>query len=235
VKTVSCESCSQREGGALCSVPPEAWVDWQSFGVTSIYKPRQVVFSEGNPSRGLYLVCRGSVKLYHSDRSGRDHALEIVGPAAVLGELGVHGDRPLSISAQTLTAAQISFLPRAELLSFLRHYPETALAIIDALSRELSKARRGVRDLALRGAESRLAALLVRLAGGDPTSAGIEIPYRRREIAEMIGVSTETAIRLLGKLREKGIIGIHRREITFLDFARLARIGELDGDQSEDG
>lgn len=233
MRRISCENCSARSLGSICNVPPEAREDLQALGVTSTYKARQVIFSEGNPSMGLYLVCHGTVKLFHSDRFGRDHILEIVGPSAVLGELDTQGQRPLSVSAETLTEGQLCFLPRNALTAFLRRYPDTALSIIDALSRELSKARRGVRDLALRGAESRLASLLVQLASQDGAeiSERVEIPYGRREMAELVGVSTETAIRLLGKLRDKGILGIDRRQVTLLDRPRLVRIAECNVDE----
>lgn len=224
-----------RGQGVICDLPLDALGDFRAAGSTSIYKPRQVVFSEGSPPTGLYLVCHGAVKLYHSDRFGREHILEVASPGAVLGELSLEDSPRLSVSAETLMEAQLCFLPRDRLVAFVQKHPMTGVRLIAALSGELAAARRKVRDLALKGAESRLAGLLVRLARASSEIASEEQPgkhlqlrYTRRELAEMIGVSTETAIRLLGKLKLKRAITVDRRDVTITDFDKLTKLAHYD-------
>jgi CRP-like cAMP-binding protein len=226
MRRITCDGCPVRAQGAICAVPAEAQEDFRRVAQATVYKVHQVVFAEGNPCSGLYLVCHGAVKLYHSDRFGREHILEIAGPGAVLGEFALDSAQPLSISAETLTEAQLSYLPRERLEWFVQQYPATAIRLIDALGRELARARRKVRDLALKGAEARLAALLLQLTAAPPkaSTSRPQLHYRRRELAEMIGVSTETAIRLLTKLRTRGVISIDRRDIAITDPIRLKRI-----------
>lgn len=220
-----------RGQGMICELPTDALADFQRAGVVAVYKPRQVVFSEGTPAMGLYIVCQGAVKLYHSDRFGREHILEVAGPGAVLGELSLDDNQTISVSAETLVDAQLCFLARERLVTFLQKHPAMGVRVVIALSNELAAARRKVRDLALKGAESRLAGLLVQLAraNGDPTS-GQRVPlhYTRREVAEMIGVSTETAIRLFGKLKQRHAISTDRREITITDLEKLTKLAQYD-------
>ncbi len=217
--------------GVVCDLPLETLPDFQAAGSSSIYRPHQVVFSEGNPASGLYLLCHGAVKLFHSDRFSREHILEVAGPGAVLGELSLDDSPHLSVSAETLTEAQINFIPRDRLVKFLQTHPMMGVKLIAALSTELAGARRKVRDLALKGAESRLAGLLVQLAraSGEATSGHqLQLSYTRRELAEMIGVSTETAIRLLGKLKQRHAISVDRRDITITDFDKLTKLAHYD-------
>lgn len=229
MRRIQCESCPVRDSGALCDLPPEARDDFRAIGQVRMYKPRQVIFSEGNPSDGLYLVCHGDVKLYHSDRFGRDHILEVAGPGAVLGEFMSTDSEAMSVSAEALTEAQMSFLPHDSIAAFVQKYPASAIRLIEALSRELSAARRKARDLALKSGESRLATLLLQLCRGTNGDAtAVALPYRRQEIAEMIGVSTETAIRLLAKLKAKGAIQTDRRSLRIADLERLTRIAQQD-------
>jgi CRP-like cAMP-binding protein len=216
-----------REG----ELPLEAEEMFAAVASRAVYRVRQRVFHEGSPCAGLYLVCSGAVRLYHSDRLGREHVLGVAGPGAVLGEFAIDPTAPLSISAEALTHTELAFLPRQRLASLLRRHPDSAVWLIDALSRELRRARTRVRDIALRGGEARLAALLLSLVESGNASAGerrIPLRYRRREIAEMIGVSTETAIRLLAKLHSKGVISVRRRDIAVVDPIELARIAEQD-------
>ncbi|MFQ5665243.1 MAG: Crp/Fnr family transcriptional regulator [Candidatus Binatia bacterium] len=212
-------------------MPPDAFDAFRAASATALYRPRQVAFSEGNPAAGLYLLCSGLVKLYHSDRFGRDNILEIAGPGAVLGEIPVNTHRALSVSAEAITECQLCLLPRERLVPFLRSYPLVAVRLVSALSRELGAARRKVRDLALKGAESRLAGLLVDLArgsGGLSTGRCLPMRYTRRELGEMIGVSTETAIRLLAKLKEKRAIRIERRAVVICDVEKLTQVANYD-------
>lgn len=227
MKKIACSECVHHAPGGICDWPPEAMEDFRNTGSTILYKPRQVIFSEGGPCQGLYILCAGMVKLYHSDRFGRDHILEVAAPGALLGELPAEEGQTLSISAEALTEAQLSYLPRERLTRFIQKHPDTAMRMIGALSVELAAARRKARDLALKGAESRMAGLLLRLAsadGGMTRGQRLRLPYTRQEMAEMIGVSTETAIRLLTRLREKSVIDATNRELVIRDVDRLQRI-----------
>jgi CRP/FNR family transcriptional regulator len=220
-----------RGQGVICDLPHEALDDFRAASTTAVYKPRQVIFNEGTVPVGLYLVCHGAVKLYHSDRFGRDHILEVAGPGAVVGELPLDGDQRLSISAEAVTESQLCFLPRERLGQFLHKYPMISMRVIAGLSSELALARRKVRDLALKGAESRLAALLMqfaRAAGELAPDKRLQLRYKRRELAEMIGVSTETAIRLLGRLQKKRAIRVDRRDVVITDVDRLTQVANYD-------
>lgn len=231
MRKIQCDMCPVRGNGNLCDLPPDALEDFRAASTIALYKPRQVVFSEGNPAAGLYLICHGSVKLYHSDRFGREHTLEVAGPGAVLGELPMDTNKALSVSAEAVTDSQLGFLSRERLTQFLQRYPESGVRLIGALSNELAAARRKVRDLALKGAESRLADLLLQLAraSGDlAPGQRLHLGYTRRELADMIGVSTETAIRLLAKLKKKRIVRIERRDVVIADVDRLTQVASYD-------
>ena len=231
MRKIQCDSCPVRGHGAICEMPVQELDNFRAASMTALYKPRQVVFSEGNPAAGLYLICHGSVKLYHSDRFGREHILEVAHPGAVLGELPMDTNQVLSVSAEAVTDSQLSFLPRERLTQFLQKYPDTGIRLIGALSNELAAARRKVRDLALKGAESRLADLLLQLArgnGGLASGCRLRLGYTRRELADMIGVSTETAIRLLAKLKKKRIVRIERRDVVIADVDRLTQVANYD-------
>jgi len=231
MRRIPCEACPTRSENPVCGLPAEVLSDFRTAGTTVLYRPRQVIFAEGMPSSALYLLCHGVVKLYHSDRFGRDHILEIAEPGALLGELSLDDGDVTSVSAEAITEAQVSCLPRQRISDFVERHPETGIRFLAALSRELAVARRKVRELALKGGESRLAGLLLQLAraGGDVTSGRhLHLRYTRRELAEMIGVSTETAIRLLAGLKRKGAIAADKRDVVIADVDRLTRIAQHD-------
>ena len=224
VRRVVCENCSVRHGG-FCDLPTAVFEELKSITSRIVYRPRQVVFSEGMPCTGLYLVCHGNLKLYNSDRFAHDHIVDLVGPGSMVGEFTSEGESRHSVSAEALNEVQLAYLPRERLSHFLKAHPGSALRLIELLSLELANARRKVRDLALKKAESRMAALLIELSanGGAP-----RLRWRRRDLAEMIGVSTETAIRLLAKLKRRGAIRPEGREVVVCDVPLLTRLAHHD-------
>jgi CRP-like cAMP-binding protein len=214
----------------MADLPVDHLRDLESCKITGLYRPRQVVFHEGTPASGLWILCHGTVKLYQSDRFGRDFIIDVVTPGALLGEFTLDEGAPYSASAEALTEAQLSFLPRERLARLLQRHPQTAVRLVAALSEALAATRRKAGGLALKRAEARLADLLLRLAGeAGPGRTGdrprrVRLTYSRRELAEMIGVSTETAIRLLSKLKRNHVVGGSEREIVILDLERLTRL-----------
>jgi CRP-like cAMP-binding protein len=65
-----------------------------------------------------------------------------------------------------------------------------------------------IQILATPSAEQRIAAALLRLAGEDIGNGAIEIAYRRKDIAEMTGLSLETTIRAVRRLARKNCLTI---------------------------
>lgn len=228
MRKILCEACPIRHISIIADLPDDRLAAFRAFATTAIYKSRQVIFHEGAPASGLHVVCNGAVKLYQSDRFGRDHIVSVAGPGDILGELPVDL-APHSVSAEALTDSQLCYLPREGLLPFIQDHPLVGVRLIAALSAALSVTRRKVRTLALKSAESRLAELLVRLAGNGKERSRFTLRYSRRELAEMIGVSTETVIRLLARLKKKRVISTSHRELIIADADTLGRIASDDG------
>jgi CRP-like cAMP-binding protein len=227
MRRIPCEQCTIRSLTCMADLSVDGLRDLETCKVSGLYKPRQVLFHEGTPASGLWILCHGTVKLYQSDRFGRDFIVEVATAGALLGELALDDGELYSASAEALTEAQLAFLPRERLVRFVQRHPQTAVRLVAALSRALAATRRKAGELALKRADARLADLLLRLAGDPADGRGsqhIRLVYSRRELAEMIGVSTETAIRLLGKLKRNRLISITERDIVITDLTRLSRL-----------
>jgi len=233
MRKIDCEHCGIRTQSIIRDIPPEQIEGFHGCGVTALYKHRQVIFHEGTPASGLYILCYGAVKLYQSDRFGHDHILDVAVPGDVLGELPLDPNECYSVSAEALTDSQLCYLPRERLVRFIQEHPMTGVRLVEAFSKAVSTARKKVRALALKRAENRLAELLVQLAkaAGEPTNNGgtrLKLAYSRRELAEMIGVSPETAIRLIGRLKDKRAITTKHRELIITDPEKLSRLANHD-------
>ena len=233
MRRIECEQCGIRGRGVIRDLPLAELDAFRACGAAAIYKQRQVIFHEGTPANGLYILCHGAVKLYQSDRFGHDHILDIAVPGDVLGELPLDPNECYSVSAEAIADSQLCYLPRDRLVGFIQEHPMIGVRLIEALSKAVSTARKRVRALALKRAENRLAELLIQLANaaGESMSNGstrLKLSYSRRELAEMIGVSPETVIRLLGRLKQKRAISTRHRELVITDAEKLMRLANHD-------
>jgi CRP/FNR family transcriptional regulator len=230
MRRIACEQCAVRQLTCFADLTSEGFGEFQACRVSGLYKPRQVVFHESTPAAGLYVVCQGIVKLYRSDRFGRDFIIDVATPGTIIGELPLDHAETYSASAEALTDAQLAFLPRDRLVRFVERHPDVAVRLIATLSKALAGARRKAGELALKRADARLADLLLRLAeesrrtGATTDPTRVRLVYSRRELAEMIGVSTETAIRLLAKLKRGRMIATEGGDIVIADAERLGRL-----------
>ena len=60
----------------------------------------------------------------------------------------------------------------------------------------------------------------------DNTRVKLNLSLSRLEIAELLGITQETAIRLLKSFKDEGIIEIKRKEIIIKSPAKLEALGE---------
>jgi CRP-like cAMP-binding protein len=238
MRRITCDQCAIRDVSCIQDVPDDRLEEFDACGVTGLYRARQVVFHEGMPAEGLFVLCQGAVKLYQSDRFGREHILGVAGPGDILGELRLEPGATYSASAEAITDTQLRYLRGDRLIIFVQKHPMTGIRLIAALSKALAASHAKAADLALNRAEVRLAKLLVELArtSGQARDGAthVALDYSRRDLAEMIGVSTETAIRLLGRLKTKKLVSARLRDLVITDLERLTRLA-YHGSSAPDG
>lgn len=180
----------------------------------------ELVFYEGLPAHGLYVLCAGKIKVAKRVKGGRSQVLKLLAPGEILGEKTLFDQETYTCYAKALEPSRLMFIARADFLGFLRRYPDVALRLIEKLSRELKAFGDKLVEISAYSAKERMARVLLELARafGVETSAGLDIGVElpRSEIAEMAGVTTETAVRILSEFKERGILTLPGRRIIIL-------------------
>ncbi len=217
----SCFGCVSREDGLFCQLPHPVLSTLNSLRQTSIYPKGVLLFVEGQPTRGLYVMCSGEAKLYVNSAEGQSLTLRVVERGEVLGLSSLIADIPSPVSAETLSASQVSFIPRLEFLQFMRSSPDVALRVAKHLSMELNRAWQQTRLLALApDTHAKLTQFLFEWAEkhGQSTEDGLRIALHmtHEEIARNIGASRESVTRILGDWKHRGLIRVSGGTITIL-------------------
>jgi CRP/FNR family transcriptional regulator len=184
-----------------------------------------LVYSEGDPAAGMYLVLSGRVKLVVSSADGKSLILRILGPGEVFGLSSAFLDRPEETTAEALERATVSLVRRADLFRLMSKHGDLALKLAHELSMEYASLCEEMATLGLqRSAMSRLAKLIVGWTEGKDVGRGavqMKCAHTHEVMAQMIGTSRETVTRLLHQLRHQQVAVIKDEMITIHNFAAL--------------
>ncbi len=183
------------------------------------YGAGEIIYQEGAPAFGFYLVFEGRVKIVKRTLGGKKQILKIVGPGESIGETTLF-DKGVHIAyAKTLVPTEVGFIERGDFFEFLERHPAVVFRMFEKLSEELKAFQCKLAERSYSGSKERLARIILELG-----ESGIELS--RTELAEMAGVSSKTAIRTLGELEDRGVIAVNDRAITVLDPESLQKMAE---------
>ncbi len=193
-----------------------------NLAIERSFMPNEFIFWDGDVPEWFYVVAEGKVKVLKHSSLGKEFIIAFFGPGEMFGEVAVFENRPYPASAQTVAETKVVGIKRADFLSFLTNRPQVALKIINVLAGRLRDAQSRLRDLAGERVEQRLANVLLMLSA----KLGSTLPFTRQEIAEMVGTTTETAIRVMSNLKDRGIIRSARGKVLILDEEKLRLLSE---------
>jgi CRP/FNR family transcriptional regulator len=209
----NCSECKVREQRLFCNMSPATTSGLEAIKFTAVYPKGSVLFVEGEEPRGLFILCRGRVKLTTSSTEGKTLIVKIAEPGEVLGVSATMLGRPYEVSAETLEPAQVNFIRRDNFMTFLQTYPEACMHTAQQLSEKYHAAQREIRSLGLsQTTGEKLARLLLDWCDrtGEATAKGhrLTVLLTHEEIGQMIGTTRETVTRLLSDMKRKKIIDV---------------------------
>ncbi|MDP3879426.1 MAG: Crp/Fnr family transcriptional regulator [Dehalococcoidales bacterium] len=186
------------------------------------FMSNKFIFWEGDEARWFYILTEGQVKVIKHSSSGKEFVIAFFGPGEMFGEVAVFEDKPYPASSQAVTKTRVLEIKKDDFLSFLANHPRVALKIINVLGGRLRDAQNRLRDLASERVEQRLAGILLMLS----SKLGTTLPFTRQDIANMAGTTTETTIRVMTNLKNRGIIRSSRGQIVITNQEKLKLLSE---------
>jgi CRP/FNR family transcriptional regulator, cyclic AMP receptor protein len=143
----SCLTCDFRPDRLFCDMPAESLKAFDEIKTLASLPRGTVLFSEGRPVRGIYILCDGRAKLSICSDVAKRLTLRVAGPGEVLGLGAAMTNTPYEITAELVDNSQVAFIRRKDLLKFLREHPETCLQIVRMLSQDVHGAYERVRTI----------------------------------------------------------------------------------------
>lgn len=188
------------------------------------FVPDEMIFLEGEPSTGLWIVENGRVKAYKLSPDGQEYILRFFGPGDTFNDLAALDNAPNAASTIAVTDVSTWVIPTAVFTAALKKDHELSLAVLQGLVSRVRHLVGQVEDLALRPVTARLARFLLEQVE-DPTLAHPAIT--RALIANHLATTPESISRSLRILEKAGAIRFDRHRIIIAQPETLRKLTNL--------
>jgi CRP-like cAMP-binding protein len=185
------------------------------------------ILNAGSPVSHIIYLRSGLVKEYLIKPDSKEQILQIVMPHSYLGLTSLFGDNINHFSYSALTDLRVCYIDIDVFTQLVKRNGNFAFEILTSVGREnLNNFRRFIAQSNKR-TYGRIADMLIYFSKVVFSSSRFQIPLSRREIADMVGTSRESAGRVLSKFNSEGLVRISGKKVVINDLKKLEKISKF--------
>ncbi len=188
------------------------------------FRKGEVIFSEGDPAPGIFIVVEGLVRIYKLAATGKEHVLHLAGPGMTFAEVAVFGGSPCPATAEAVEDTACVLLPAEPLGGALQEDHWLCLQILSSMAMWVRSLVSLLEGIVLRDAVGRVAGYLLQVQSQQGTN--IALPGLKKHIASHLNLTSETLSRTLRQLRDDKLIAETQHGLVIEDVKGLQRIAE---------
>jgi CRP/FNR family transcriptional regulator len=202
----------------------------RQIAVEKQYTKGQTLFSEGDETRGLFVVIEGRIKIYKVSSEGKEQILHIIEAGQSFGEVTVFTGQQLPANAQALVKSRLLLFPRSAFVGLVTANPSLALNLLAIMSKKLRQFAAQIENLSLKEIPARLASYLVYLAEEQGSKDAVTLNVSKGQLASLLGTIPETLSRIFAKLSGQDLIRVEGPKIMLLDRQGIEDLAEYGKD-----
>ena len=214
----------------LSGLPRPVLAALDAISSSAIFPKEAILFVEAQEARGVFVLCKGRVKLSTNSADGKGIIVRVAEPGEIVGLPGAISGKAYEVTAEALDPVQANFIPRDAFLPFLREYGEAALRVAEILSAIYHSTLLEVRYLGFSGSTAeKLARFLLDLPATLAQNNGhvrATLTLTHKEIGEMIGASRETVTRLFAHFKRERMVEVHGSTLLITNRSNLQKLLE---------
>jgi CRP/FNR family transcriptional regulator len=189
---------------------------------------KEILFSDGEETRGFYVILSGRVKLFKVSPEGKEQILHIVSAPDAFAEAALFLEGTYPAFAEAMTDCQLLYFPKRDFIQLIEKNPQLSINMIVTLSHYLKRFASLIEELSLKEVSSRVAKYIIDLSmksskeGKSPKE--VELDLSKTQLALKLGTISETLSRTLAKMRAKRIIDVKKNKIIILNREALEEL-----------
>jgi CRP/FNR family transcriptional regulator len=188
----------------------------------------EMLFWEGEPCAGVFLIIQGSVKIFRTSPGGREVMLAIETAPSTVAELPLFDGGPYPASVRTLEPVVALFINKSDFQHVCRQCPDVALKVLAVVGGRLRHLVGLVEAMTFGSVTQRLAHLLLD-ASKEAGAESFELTVTHQELASRLGTVREVVSRNLARFRADGLIRIQGHQVQIVNRAALQQEAEPPG------
>jgi len=204
-----CGACPVRSLTVCAALDPEELRRLADIVQTVRVEANQTIFAEGDTADALYNVTSGTVKLYKLLPDGRR---QITGFLVTGDFLGLAVNEHYAYTAETVTSCSVCRFPRRKIDALMDEFPKMQRRLFSMASNELAAAQDQMLLLGRKTAKEKICSFLLmlsqRAARRGHKENPVYVPMSRADIADYLGLTTETVSRTFTQLKTGGAISL---------------------------
>ncbi len=228
-----CRDCPARIGGLCAQIAPEELDALRRIAHRRTIPAGQVIFADNEEPAFFAHILSGTVKLTKSLADGRQQIVGILFPPDFLGRAR---GKTNGCYAEAASEIVLCCYPAEAFRSLLARHPGLERRLYEKALDELDDAREWMVLLGRKTAREKVASFLYMLArrarktaATDGEGVCFDLPLRRLDIADYLGLTIETVSRQITRLKSDGLILTgEERDMRAPDMAALARAAGQD-------
>jgi CRP-like cAMP-binding protein len=189
------------------------------------------IFDQGDGRVRAYALLEGGVRMSQSGKDGAHIVLRFIAPGEIFGAMALFTDRRYAADADTMTRSVILSWGEADLVKLMSRYPQIAIDALKTTARRLKDAQNRLREVSTQSVERRVAHTLIRLVRQfgkvGPVGTTIDLPLRRKDIADIAGTTLFSVSRALTNWEKHGTLVTRNHVITVIRLADLRAAADV--------
>ncbi|GAB4302968.1 MAG: fumarate/nitrate reduction transcriptional regulator Fnr [Marinilabiliales bacterium] len=190
------------------------------------YTKGQVISRQNDEIKDFYYLKSGLVKIYRNDKHGKEQIISIAKPYEFVSLLSVFSEKQYNYSIAAIEDSTICAIDLNVIIDIIRNNGLFGLRLMERMSKNADKIILTNIMLNKKNLRGRIAYILLMFAEEIYNSMSFDLPLSRKEIAQLIFMTTENVIRILSEFRKHKIIKINGKTIEIIEPERLRQISE---------
>jgi len=186
----------------------------------------EIIIKANDPVKEFLYLKNGLVKLVRTSINNKERIISIARPLDFVSLISTFSDKEYNYSIWALEKSVVCSIQLERMKDVIRKNGAFALELMEHISRSSNfvlQATYAIDNKQLRG---RIAYILLWFAQKIYRKDAFDLPISRREMGELINMTTENVIRILSEFRKDGIIKIDGKNISITNMEILEKISK---------
>ncbi|UCE60241.1 MAG: Crp/Fnr family transcriptional regulator [Phycisphaerales bacterium] len=214
-----------RNCGLFCGLSEASFAKIAEIARIVRFKRGQMIFREGDPCPGIYVVGEGAVRIFKLAPNGKEHVLHFAYPGATFAEVAAIGRFNCPAFADATEDSVCALVPEAGFRRIADEDHAFCIEMMTGMAKWVHTLVGLLEDLVLRDATSRVARHLIQ-SDSSEGQAEFTLPMRKKDLASHLNLTSETLSRTLHRLVECGLIETREQRIRICELPKLQDVAD---------